>query len=226
MEKQLNDIDLIEKFLEGSLIGKELESFNERLKSDKPLADALSQRKRIQELYIEASKRIELKKQIQSAISTVKQRSAFQQKVWLVAASLVVIIGVGSFFLFQQKQPSGSNIAERKISQEDDKLVSPSRKKMEEYGSYDSLPVKSKVTNDFLPADGAIFHQTDTILFTRHNDKTEVTLKITDKNDSLIKKVTMQAGVSEYKLLPNSLKPGKYSWNYSPEGVSRSLIIK
>jgi hypothetical protein len=228
MDKQLNDIDLIERFLEGSLDEKDREAFNERVKTDIAFSDAYQQRKLLQASYIEASKRYELKKHIRTVVTDVKRKNANLRKVWLVAASFVLLLGIGSFFLLHSRQASNNNMAKQGINLPADEVVTGKKNNIEEYGSVDTFSNQPKgniIT--FLPVDGTVFNRNDTILFFLPVMNGKDTLIIYDKAGSVRKKITIQPGTAEYKLFPNILKPGKYSWDHtSDKSVTHSFSIK
>lgn len=223
MDKQLSDKDLIERFLEGSLDEKERDAFHERIKTDDAFADTFEQRKLLQLSYIEASKRHELKRHLRSVITDVKRKKTTLRKVWLVAASFIILAGIGSFFLLQTRQSSNNNMAKQ-----DENIVIGKKNQIEEYGSVDTFNKKSTSNAiTFLPVDGTVFYQKDTILFFLPVMDEKDTLIIYDKSGAIIKKITIKPHSSEYKLLPYMLKPGEYSWNHSfDETVKHSFSIK
>lgn len=227
MKKQLIDYDLIERFLDNSLNKEQRKSFDELLKSDKAFAEALANRRLLQKSYIEASKRIELKNKIHAVIIDEKRKTINQRMVWLAAASIAILLGIGSFFIFQPK-PSLDNttLAKQDSPPQEDILVSPNKHKIVEFGTADTLHQQSEIITTFLPADGAVFNQTDTIHFSRPKTDVQNVLTIRDKNGLVVINATIIPGISEYKVIPYSLKPGKYTWGFSDENISHSLIIK
>ena len=223
MDKQFNDIDLIERLLEGSLNEMARDVFNERIKTDAAFSDAFEQRKLLQASYIEASKRHELKKHVRSVVTDVKRKNANLRKVWLVAASFVILVGIGSFFLLHSRQPPDNSMAKQ-----ENNVVIGRKNQIEEYGTVDTLsnqPKSNAVT--FLPVDGTVFYQKDTILFFLPVMDEKDVLIINDKSGSIIKKITLLPHSAEYKLLPYILKPGEYTWGHSfDESVKHSFSIK
>jgi len=227
MKKQFIDYDLIERFLDNSLNEEQRKSFDGLLKSDKAFAEALAKRRLLQKSYIEAAKRIELKKKIHAVIVDEKRKTINQPKVWLAAASITILLGIGSFFMFQPK-PSLNNttVAKQDSMPQEDILVSPNKHKIVEFGTADTLHQQNKAVRTLLPADGAVFYQTDTIHFSRPKTDVQEVLTIRDKNGLVVINATMVPGISEYKVIPRSLKPGKYTWNFSDENLTHTLIIK
>jgi cytoskeletal protein RodZ len=189
--------------------------------------DALAERELLQKMYVEASRRNELKKHMQSIVREEKHKTTNQRKVWLAAASITILIGIGTFFIFHPKH-SFNNIIRAKQENESQEglFVTGTENKIPEFGSVDTFNLKNKNIEAFLPADGVVFQQNDTILFSRKETTLENVLLISDTSGSIIKKIIMQSGSAEYKLLPYTLKPGKYFWNYMQNGVPRSFKIE
>ncbi|MFZ4546140.1 MAG: hypothetical protein ACOYN4_01825 [Bacteroidales bacterium] len=223
-----NDINLIESYLEGSLTGKELADFNERIQSDSAFNNLFDQRKLIQESYIEATERNKLKKQIRSIVTNEKRKSSNQRRKYLIAASLISIMGIASFFLMQTKHTSTPDLAKQEINYGTDEVISGNENRIVEYGSADTFnkqPDKPPIS--FLPPEGAIFRKTDTIWFFPPNATAENQLFITDKTGNIVKKVTLKPTQPDYRVLPDVLKPGTYIWYLSQDKtIKHSFKIK
>ena len=227
MNKQLSDTDLIERYLDGSLNDEELNLFNERTKTDKSLNDALAERIRFQKSYIEASKQLKLKSNIKLVVSKQKRKASEQRKVWFLAASFLILAGIGSFLYLQNKPSANNPIAKQENQNQQDQVVTGKENKIGEFGSVDEYNNPDKNSEFFLPADGAVFNQHDTILFSRENAFRNEILIITNKTTgSISKKVTIESGFTEYKVFPYSLKPGLYTWSLSRDSVAHSFRIK
>jgi hypothetical protein len=225
MKTQITDNDLIEGFLDGSLSNEQNAFFDERVKSDKAFVEALAHRQLLQKSYIEATKRIELKNHIRSIISDEKRKAANQRTFWLIAASITILVGIGSFLIFKPKQTL-NNIAKQDSLPQEDQLVSPNKTNIVEFGTLDTLHQQNEDIKTLLPAEGAVFSQTDTILFSRQNVDVNEMLTITDKTGSVIFKTTIQSGTAKCKVLPFALKPGTYIWNFEHANISHTIIIK
>jgi len=226
MKTQITDNDLIEGFLDGSLSNEQNAFFEERVKSDKAFAEALAQRQLLQKAYVEATKRIELKNHIRSIISDEKRKTANQRTFWLIAASITILVGIGSFLLFKPKQTLNNNVAKQDSLPPEDQLVSPNKTNIVEFGTLDTLHQQNEDIKNLLPTEGAVFSQTDTIIFSRQNVDVNEMLTITDKTGSVIFKTTIQSGTAEYIVLPFALKPGTYIWNFEHANISHTIIIK
>ena len=222
MDNLHNDIDLIESYLEGSLTDKELEAFIHRIKTDTDFKNLVRKRKLIQLSYIEATERSKLKTQIRSIVDQQKRKSANQRRMYLIAASLISIMGIASFFVMQYKQQASNNMANQEIGIEDNEVIAGKENKITEYGSVDTFNQKpAKPPISFLPPDGAIFQKTDTIWFFPQNPAAENRLTITDKSGTVVKRVSLKPNQPDYKVLPDVLKPGTYIWYFSQDETKK-----
>ncbi len=227
MEKNITNDDLIERFLDGSLTELEKESFENQLSTDKSLADALAQRKLLQQTYVMASNRIELKKKITKAISDEKRKYANRRVVWLAAASIALLAGIGSIFLFNPKDPSvNSPVAKQDSQLEEDIVVTPNENKMTEFATSDTLNHQPEISNKYQPDDGCVFNQKDTLVFSRPNADLADKLVITDNGGLIVFTSTIQKGQPEQKVMPYTLKPGVYRWKLTQTAVSRKFTIQ
>lgn len=212
MEKQLNDHDLIESFLEGSLNDQENKAFLARVESEPAFAAAFAERKLLQETYTEATKRIKLKKQIRSVVGEEKRRASFQRKIWLAAASLVILATIGSFLIYNA-QNSGTESQYAKEQPSPDQAVQGKQNKMGEYGNKDVVERKESV-DDFFPDEFTPLKANDTISFKWPSSMNLRYLTIYNNKGELLKKVTIENKVKEYALMPGVLTPGVYYWKF------------
>jgi hypothetical protein len=228
MDKRLNDIDLIERFLEGSLDEKELGVFNERVNKNIVFADSLAKRKLLEASYIEASTRYDLKRKIRSVIKKEKHKTEYVHRLWIAVASISLLVGIASFFILQSRFSSNNTFAKKENNQLKDEVAVGNQNKIEQYGSVDTF--NNKTGNKgitYLPLDGTVFDEADTILFYLPEINVKEIIKIYDNGGSIRKKITIKPGSAGYKLLPNILEPGEYTWNHSfEESVTHSFRIK
>ncbi|MHC1777555.1 MAG: hypothetical protein AB9834_19310 [Lentimicrobium sp.] len=212
MKNSDNDIELIERFLEGSLNKREEEAFLARLESEPEFAQAFSERKLLQKTYTEATKRIELKKQIRSVVGEEKRRAAYQRKIWLAAASLIVLATIGSFLIYNARN-NGTENQYAKEFPSPDQAVQGKQNKMGEYGNMDVVERKESV-DDFFPDEFTPLKASDTICFKWPSSMNLRYLTIYNNKGELVKKVTIKKKVKEYVLIPGILKPGVYHWKF------------
>jgi len=212
MKNSDNDIELIEQFLEGSLNDQENTAFLARVESEPAFAAAFAGRKLLQETYTEATKRIELKKQIRSVVGEEKRRSSFQRKIWLAAASLILLAMLGSILIYNARN-KGTERQYAKEQASPDRAVQGKQYNMEEYGNMEVV-VRNAAVDDFFPDEFTELKSTDTICFRWPSTLTERFLTIYNSKGQLVKKVTIKKKVKEYVLLPGILEPGVYFWKF------------
>lgn len=212
MKKTEHDPELIERYLEGSLNDQETGDFSKRLESDPAFAKMFSERKLLQETYTEATKRIELKKQIRSVVGVEKRRASNQRKILLAAASLIVLATIGSLLIYNARN-TGQEKQYAKEQPTNDQALEGKQNKMSEYGNMDVVERKEAV-DDFFPDEFTPLKANDTICFKWPSSMNLRYLTIYNNKGELVKKVTIKKKVKEYVLLPGILKPGVYYWKF------------
>ena len=212
MKNTDNDNELIESFLDGTLNDQEKEAFLARLETDAALAKAFDERRLLQESYVEASKRIKLKKQIRSIVTEEKRRVSNQRKIWLAAASVILLATLGSILIYNARN-KGTERQYAKEQASPDQAVQGKQYNMEEYGNMDVV-VRNAAVDDFFPDESTELKSTDTICFRWPSTLTERFLTIYNSKGQLVKKVTIKKKVKEYVLLPGILQPGVYFWKF------------
>ena len=95
MNSEEHDIDLIERFLDGTLNEEELASFHNRVKEDSDFASLVSLRKELPELWTAAEHYQAIEEEVKHAL----QKRAHARILWMspavfaIAASVVVLVG-------------------------------------------------------------------------------------------------------------------------------------
>ena len=92
MNNQSTDIDLIERYLDGSLSDKEMDAFDDRTKTDPIFLMLFLKRKLLQASYVEATKQNKLKKRIRLIVTDHKRKSANQRKIFLIVIILLLFL--------------------------------------------------------------------------------------------------------------------------------------
>lgn len=102
----MSKIDLIDKYFSNSLSPKEQLKFNELMKSDEKFKKEFDFQKDLQEV-ISSNQRKDLKKVLQNFEQEKPAAKLFNiYKEWLVAASIIIIIGLGFVFVKSNFYPS------------------------------------------------------------------------------------------------------------------------
>ncbi len=223
MKNSDNDIELIERFLEGTLKDLEKEAFLARVEAEPELAAAIAERKLLQESYTEATHKIELKKQIRSVVGEEKRKASNQRKIWLAAASLIVLATIGSFLIYNARN-SGTENQYAKEQPSPDQALQGKQNKMGEYGNMDVV-VRKESVDDFFPDEFTPLKASDTICFKWPSSLNLRYLTIYNNKGELVKKVTIKKKVKEYVLLPGVLKPGVYFWKFMNDSTLIRITV-
>jgi len=209
------DIELIERFLEGTLNEQEKEAFLARVEAEPEFAAAFNQRKLLQASYTEASKRVELKKQIGLLIEDEKHKTLKQRKLWLAAAAVVVLASLGSLLIFNPGKPDMENDYAKNLQIHEAETTSQQAEgqlnRAIEYAAVDSV-VKVKQSNGFYPNENTLLSLTDTIRFSWPESIKVSQLIISDSKNTLVRTINIQTSAKQHLLMPGSLNPGLYSW--------------
>jgi hypothetical protein len=144
------------------------------------------------------------------------RRTTTNRRVWLAAASLILLALAGSVLLYNSswRKPE-QQFAKEQTSPENGDRAATQRKvnSMEEYSNVDVLVRKDSV-NDFFPDEFTVLKPTDTIIFKWPASLNERYLTIYNSKGELVKKATIKANVIKYTLLPGVLKPEVYYWKF------------
>lgn len=100
MEFNEKDMLLIEKYLDGQLLGKELEAFNSRLKTDEDFAMAFELRQKMPALMKDALEFETTREEVRVAIQQEKELIFGFNRNWIYAAATIVIL-IGLFVVIK-----------------------------------------------------------------------------------------------------------------------------
>ena len=231
MQRNSEYNDQIERYLDGTLSATEKVLFDERLKVDPILSKMLSSRIILQKTWVKDGQHKHIKAHINHLINIEKQDHKSRSNTWLVAASLIVLLGIGSLFFVQhtQNQNDREFLAGDKILNRDksEKFIQGQQNEIKKYGSADSVETnKTGADNLYLPADVSVYQASDTISFTWPATIIKERLIIIDEKGSKVAEVTLEKDAVEYKLLPSTLKPGSYTWTLPPNALKYQFSIR
>lgn len=231
MTKNSINHDLIERYLDNALPVVERELFDERLKTDPTLSKELADRIMLQKSWVKVTMHNQVKQHIGHVITLEKLHRKILTTRWLAAASLVVIVGIGSMFFLQNNQNAKDReflLSSKGINKDNgEKIIQGRQNEVKKYGSVDSLvKYKTDVTKRYSPADNAVFNASDTILFTwPANDRIGMLIIFDQKGLRVLEK-SIPAGSVEYKIIPKRLNPGTYTWTLPAGELKHQFLIK
>jgi len=231
MQRNSEYNDLIERYLDGTLSATEKVLFDEKLKADPILSKMLSSRIMLQKTWVKDGKHRQVKEHINHLINIEKQDYKSRSNTWLVAASLIVLLGIGSLFFVRHAQnqndreflSGGKSLNKHKS----EKFIQGQQNEIKKYGSVDSVETNKKVAdNRYLPADRSVYQASDTISFIWPATVIKERLIIFDEKGSKVAEVPLKTYAVEYKLLPSTLKPGSYIWTLPPNELKYQFSIR
>ena len=229
MAKNSTYDDLIENYLEGSLSEAERKDFEEQLKADQLLSEKLSERLIIQKAWIKVDQHDNVKRHIAQLIKIEKYEIKSRTTRWLAAASLILLISTSSvLFIRYNPKGDGQNFQAGNKGTAGNKhelMVSGQKNEIRKFGSSDSIQKISSVELYF-PKDGTTFSSADTITFSWPAKSLKEKLVIFDENWNKVKEVKISKGVTEYKVAPQRLKPGAYTWILTPNSLKYQFSVK
>ena len=239
------DIELIEKYFDSELSDKEIELFEKRLKEDKEFQSIVKFRKELPDIWIRSRRLETIKKEVSKILNTGtetikdtrKKNRLFQSNLpvsrrilnykYSIAASLAVLIGLGTLIFLLTRQHSGEPFAEnekKKPSRIYGAEVSPNKGNLEIFNG------KSDALATYLtPDSNAVFSPKDKIVFQwTFNKKTDTTHLIIKKKQSrmIVFDQRILPDQRIFNLKPKSLKAGEYIWYVGDEKMTRSFSIK
>jgi len=131
------DIDLIERFLEGSLTPEEEAQVRIRIEQDKEFAEALSLRQELPDLWRQANRYQAVQTEVSNAVGALanemevtptKNIHLFHRiqtlsfSGWAIAASIVLIIGLAIAWVIMDNGKTGGTLQEAESSRQADTL--------------------------------------------------------------------------------------------------------
>jgi hypothetical protein len=232
MNKTRDDMDWIEDFLDGSLNTEEAKEFHSKLKSHPAFAKKYQQRLRLQEAWQTSEKYHVEKTKVDSIIRLEKSSMLYRRNFILVAASIIVVMGLTSILLFVLHNKSTKQLQQADILADSieklDNLKGPQQIDIPKYGRSDTLPTKDNNEIVLLsPANHAEFFHGDSIHFQwKANQKTSELFIKDILKDSLIFNFRLPVGKSDYNMATSFLKTGSYTWFINEPITTREFTVR
>jgi hypothetical protein len=230
-----NDIDFIERYLDGELTLEEQQSFNKRMSDDPKFKNLEEARKEMHDLWPKARKIVAVKEEVRRIYreGSTREKNIFrlvpglvsQYRYYAIAASLVLLIGILSVLFFINKTSRNAILAENdknKTYQVHKQNVQPEKGKMEIYKGGNSLIVLLK------PDDGAVLSAKKEILFEwKYSDDSVTHFTIFKGADNSVVFTKKVESLENKLLLPaGTLRPGVYYWSIRDKNSKRSFKIE
>jgi hypothetical protein len=203
-----NRDEVIEKYLDGYLTAEELKEFEEQLKADRGLSEALNFRKTIGESWKNALKYDRTKYEVRVAIEkTARDKRILVYRFAAAAVITGLILFTGGIFIFQNT-PDYFKFAKRQGNS--DQISGPQFNEQEEkasFGKLDSLIFVSPMLEKPLTnSDSVIFCWKPGLPSSSY-----IVIKSVKNNEVIFKEKIIQ-GRHFFYLENNFLPPGEYWW--------------
>ncbi|MFH1025877.1 MAG: hypothetical protein V1764_04285 [Nitrospirota bacterium] len=168
MKSDENDIDLIERFLDGTLNESELTDFYQRVEKDPDFARLVEFRKKLPDLWIKADHYQEIRADVRRSIKMPSHQRIFHlhPAVFAIAASVVILIGIAVALILGTGGGNKSNEDNQAIIKQGDSILPLKTDRPDAKARLDTLTEDSVATLRLLfPPDGGRFKYIDTITF-------------------------------------------------------------
>lgn len=216
MNKIQNNIVMIEDYLDGNLVNKELHQFNDRLQSDSELSQQLQLREKMATLWSGADDYQKTNAHVSQAIKEAKiDRFRIYGKRFLsIAASVVVLFGITWGFnhyshsnetvpQFVDVDDSSNDINEQSSTLQMDKPA--------QYATFKEVP------NDLViisALDKTIFNEKEEIILKWKSEAASKSILnvINSTNDSVVYHANIDLSKRQHSISTGILSAGNYSW--------------
>lgn len=238
MSQDEDDIELIEKYLDGKLSPQESHRFDIRLEDDREFARKFRVRKAFPFLMSEnVSYGKEQEPAVSESVSEPEKkkepdpepthRSSFSLRYVTWIAIVIIIAGIIVFFLVNKstipsgnkndlpKPPAPDTVTVQKASQPAKAAVVLT----------DSTEVKPIILTG--PGEGTSYSRSDEINFTWQQETDSLTklFVYSEVQDKLVLWRGIRPGIREYRVPPRTFFPGKYYWYVGTKETKRTFII-
>jgi hypothetical protein len=225
------DIELIEKYFDGTLNKEEKSVFDKKLSENSEFAELVKLRSTLPEIWKDTAKYESIKKEIQGALILEEKESKFftiKRIYYAVAAGILLLVGTFViFFLINNNKNLSDQAAKNKSVREDSlsimqQIEQPSKAKKEIYKD-----IKSEDIGLISPVEGMVFHYHDTIIFkwVNKNDTTTHLTLISNYDNKTVEIIAVLPGVEMVSVKASELKPGEYYWMLSDRKIKRFFSV-
>lgn len=230
-----DDLNLIEKYLDGELTPEEEHSFNQRITEDHGFKDLLTARKEIREVWYRARNIETTKEEVRSIYQegAVQEKNIFRiipdfistYRYYAIAASVVLITGILSVLLLINKNSKNTEIAK---NEKNKTYQVQQERELSVKGKLGIYKPESRQIVLLSPDSEAVISTQKTILFKwiyKNDTDTHITILKKGINFPVLSEKISSSQTSI--LLPaGKLKPGVYTWFIGDNRITRTFIIK
>lgn len=215
-----NNINQIEKYIDGDLHGEALNSFEKRLKTDKSLAKEYNQRIKFARLWIDADEYSKTKTEIGNIIKNQSKNIFRIKKFYILSFAATIIILFGVYLLLKHTNNTNENVLENKFanvmdssSNIEDTIVF----KYDKTDKFAKLDTVSGYVNLLFPVNGELIITSQPITFKwKSNSNKNDTLYVINKSDGMtILKIKVALSDTIYTIMHPQIANGNFLWYIS-----------
>ncbi len=228
MKDQANDIDLIERFLDGALSEDELDAFHQRLEEDQEFAQLVDLRKALPDHWRKAAEYEKTREEVGNALKLTAHKGIYRLNmiVLSIAASIVIVVGISIALIFGVGDRWFSE-EDQPIVQQNDTVLTPEIDTPEEkakIAAYSSDSIQG--IRLIYPKEGDSIKKTEAIIFKwEYQGDTTTTFYLILKESGIVHKAEVKPGQQSFTLPTEIVKPGVYSWYLAKDILTRGFRI-
>jgi hypothetical protein len=217
MKTNENDIELVERYIDGELKGNDLEIFENRLKEEPELARKYEARRKMAALWRKADEYEKTRNEIAATIH-IGRTSFFQRNktyILSIAASVAVLLGI--YLMFFQHRNNLNNSQQLVVTD----TVNRETPAIEFQTDVPERLATMDVLNDsvelIFPVNNINFTIKEPVVlkWRSFSDKTDTLYIFNVSKNLLIKKLVTSYSVDTNTYNAGALSPGKYYWYFS-----------
>lgn len=225
-----NDINLLEKYIDGELDGEALTSFEKRLKTEESLAKEYNQRIKLAKLWVDADDYSATKSQIGKILFKQNENIFRTNRFYILSIAATVIILIGVYLLFFQTNNTNENMLENQLT-----VVSDSTSKKEntiifQYDEPEKLATIDSIDSNIqllFPVNGEVFNKSEPITFKwKSESNLNDTLFVANEHDrKVLLKLRVKLEDTSYTIKYPQFNIGKYIWYISDNSNHEEFIV-
>jgi hypothetical protein len=227
MKPTEKDIEFIERFIDGDLSEKEIESFENRLKNDTDFAIEYNNRIKLSKLWKEADEYQKTKDEISVLLKNEKTSFFITHRYYIVSVAASIAILLGVYLLFFQTNKGiqmDQQIVQNDSSSANDNVIDF---QMDEPTKLATVEVLRNPIDLISPKDNFNFTETDPIVlewFSSSKDMDTLFVWSKSMNKIIINQAVEQKEDTiryDIGLLPE----GEYSWYFNDTLIKKSFTV-
>ncbi len=224
------DIKLIEDYIDGSLQGEDLLSFEKRLKTDKLLAKEYRLRIKLAKLWVDADDYSTTKTQIGEILNKEKESFFRVNRFYILSIAASIIILAGVYLLLFHENNVDLNGKGNQFADVHDSISNKENTIVFQYDEPDKLATIDSVSGNIqllFPVSGEMFNKSEPITFKWKSDSNlNDTLFVCNESDrKVLLKLRVKLADTTYTIKYPQFAEGKYIWYISDSANYEEFMV-